>query len=113
MGVFGPPDIGKVRAKGNAKGLIAVEPLVAALQDLHPHERGAAAVALGLTGEPAVDPVLSAFNNECYRKGISSSVSGMAEMVAWAAELAIVSLGRWQSSGLAPLIHRFVRSKRT
>ena len=87
MGLFGPPDVAKLKAKGDVKGLIkalgyqkdwhvrqaaaealgkigdarAVEPLVAALKDQDSNARQGAAEALGRIGDArAVEPLIAA-----------------------------------------------------
>ena len=89
MDLFGPPDVGKLKAKHDVKGLIkalcyrkdanvrqaaagalgeigdalAVAPLIAALKD-STYVRLAALDALGQIGAPAVEPVIAALTDE-------------------------------------------------
>ena len=100
MPLFGPPNVEKLKAKGDVNGLIkalrydkgwkwgsdaakalgqigdtsAVEPLIAVLKDNIPNVRGAAAEALGQIGDQrAVEPLITALKDgdKKERKAVS------------------------------------------
>jgi HEAT repeat protein len=131
MGLFGPPNVDKLRAKRNIEGLLealeyrkddsvrgaaikalgeigdsrAVEPLIAVLRDGHGSVRDAAAVALGEIGAPAVEPLIVALKTPGWWFDLQAAANGRVEEMDWGARnAAIDALAKINAPAVEPLI---------
>ncbi len=75
MGIFFPPNIEKLKAMGNVKGLIE------ALKDKDKGIRRRAVVALGEIGEPAVEMLIAALDDEEARGDVINALRIIGEPV--------------------------------
>ena len=81
MPLFGPPEVAKLKAKGNVKGLIKA---LGYYKDRY--VRGSAAVALGQIGDArAVEPLIVALydNNKDLREAAVESLGQIATPALW------------------------------
>ena len=104
MSLFGPPNVEKMKAKKDVKGLIkalgykkdasvcqaatmalveiggpAIEPLIAAIKEESEEVRQAAVEALVKIGEPAIEPLIAALKDYSLRKGAAGVLGRMGE----------------------------------
>lgn len=114
MPLFGPPNVERLKAKGNTKGLTkalgykkdpdvsqaaslalvelgtaSVEPLIIALEDDHDALRQAASETLAKLGEPAVEPLIDAIKRYGARE---AAAEALVKMGGPAVELAVERL---------------------
>ena len=104
MSLFGPPNVEKMKAKKDVKGLIkalgykkdasvrkaatmalveigepAIEPLIAVIKEENEDVRQAAVEALVKIGEPAIEPLIVALKDNSVRKGAAGVLGMMGE----------------------------------
>lgn len=104
MGIFGPPNVEKMKSSGNVKGLVnalgykkdqaivqaaslalveigpaSVEPLIAALEDKDKAVCQAANETLTRLGEPAIEPLISALKHYAIREVAAEVLSKIGE----------------------------------
>ncbi|MCK4692019.1 MAG: HEAT repeat domain-containing protein [Anaerolineales bacterium] len=104
MSLFGPPNVEKMKAKEDVKGLIkalgykkdasvrktaavalveigepAIEPLIAAIKEENEDVRQAAVEALVKIGEPAIEPLIAALKDYSVREGAAGVLGMMGE----------------------------------